>query len=59
MFLGGGIGSLVGTGIYDRFGWQGTAWTLICSCLTLTALSALSLHVWGAHAKARPAVQHR
>ncbi|MEM9310462.1 MAG: MFS transporter [Pseudomonadota bacterium] len=47
MFLGGGVGSYVGTALYDRFGWDGVAWSLIAACLILTTLSAYTWRVWG------------
>ena len=47
MFVGGGVGSYVGTAVYDQFGWAGVAWSLIGSCFTLTALAGMSWRVWG------------
>ena len=47
MFLGGGVGSYVGTAVYSRFGWDGVAWFLVGACVTLTALAAFTLRVWG------------
>jgi len=54
MFIGGGIGSFVGTAVYDSVGWQGTAGTIIASCAVLTALSGLAWKVWGGHARSVP-----
>ncbi|MEO0643000.1 MAG: MFS transporter [Pseudomonadota bacterium] len=47
MFLGGGLGSYAGTALYDRFGWDGVAWSLIAACLVLTILAGLSWRIWG------------
>ncbi|MEM1195095.1 MAG: MFS transporter [Pseudomonadota bacterium] len=47
MFLGGGIGSYLGTALYDRFGWDGVAWSLIIACIALTGLSGLTWRIWG------------
>ncbi|NQX93975.1 MAG: MFS transporter [Erythrobacter sp.] len=52
MFIGGGIGSLTGTAIYDAYGWSGTAIALIVSCASITALAALSWRIWGTHCEA-------
>lgn len=38
MFIGGGAGSIIGTAVYDLFGWEGVCGTL---ALSSTALSAL------------------
>ena len=47
MFIGGGIGSFVGTALYDAAGWSGTAIAITCACATLTALCILSLRLYG------------
>ncbi len=52
MFVGGGIGSLTGTWIYDTYGWDGIAISLLIACSCLTALAALSWKIWGAYSKA-------
>ncbi len=48
MFIGGGIGSIAGTAIFDAFGWTGTALYIIGSCLCLTALTMIGYRVYGA-----------
>lgn len=48
MFVGGGIGSIAGTAVFDAFGWDGTAIYVLASCLALTALSVLGLKLHGA-----------
>ena len=52
MFIGGGIGSLVGTALYVEAGWVGTASIITASCALLTALAGWAWHIWGAHTKA-------
>ncbi|MEM9084615.1 MAG: MFS transporter [Pseudomonadota bacterium] len=52
MFLGGGIGSVAGTWIYDAFGWDGIAIALFASCFGLTALAGLAWRIWGTHCAA-------
>ncbi len=47
MFMGGGIGSVIGTRIYDAYGWEGTAWSLIAASLSLCALAGVSWRIWG------------
>ena len=49
MFVGGGLGSLFGTMIYDRFGWDGTAIALFVACSSLTGLAGLAWRSWGAY----------
>ncbi len=46
MFVGGSVGSLAGTAVFDAFGWTGTALYVFGSCLTLTALSVLSYRLY-------------
>lgn len=48
MFIGGGIGSVTGTMIYDAYGFQGTAIALVVACTSLTALAGLAWRIWGA-----------
>ena len=48
MFIGGGIGSLTGTMIYDAYGWNGSAIAIMSACFVLTALSGLAWRIWGA-----------
>ncbi|MEM7688079.1 MAG: MFS transporter [Pseudomonadota bacterium] len=50
MFVGGGLGSLFGTMIYDSYGWDGTAIALMIACSSLTLLSGIAWKVWGAYA---------
>lgn len=52
MFVGGGLGSLTGTMIYDSYGWPGTALSITISCLSLTVLSGIAWRIWGAYSKA-------
>jgi predicted MFS family arabinose efflux permease len=54
MFIGGGIGSLTGTMIYDAYGWTGTSVALAVSCVALTGLAGLSWRIWGTHARLQP-----
>lgn len=42
MFIGGGIGSLVGTAVYDSYGWAGTCIMLTASSALLTVLAAIA-----------------
>lgn len=42
MFVGGGIGSIAATAIYDVFGWGGVCLALVISSAALTALAAYS-----------------
>lgn len=49
MFIGGGIGSLTGTMIFDAYGWMGTAAALVVSCFVLTGLAGLAWRIWGTH----------
>ncbi|QZD88222.1 MFS transporter [Qipengyuania psychrotolerans] len=42
MFIGGGIGSLVGTTVYDAYGWAGTCIMLGVSSALLTVLAAFA-----------------
>lgn len=48
MFIGGSIGSVAGTAVFDAFGWTGTALYVFASCIALTALSALGYQLYGA-----------
>ncbi|MEO1731570.1 MAG: MFS transporter [Pseudomonadota bacterium] len=50
MFIGGGIGSLTGTMIYDAYGWNGSAIAIMSACFVLTAMSGLAWKVWGTQA---------
>lgn len=47
MFIGGGAGSVLGTALYDTYGWNGTAVAVLLSCGALTALCALALRLYG------------
>lgn len=47
MFVGGSLGSLAGTAVFDAFGWTGTAIYVIASCVALTALSVLGYRLYG------------
>lgn len=46
MFIGGGIGSILGTAIYDIGGWAGTCLLIGAASLAITALSIVSARVW-------------
>lgn len=47
MFVGGGIGSVAGTAVFDAFGWNGTALYVLASCLGLTALTVIAWRLYG------------
>lgn len=47
MFIGGAIGSIAGTAIYDVYGWNGTALYVFASCLAIVALSLVSWRMYG------------
>ncbi len=47
MFLGGAIGSVAGTAVFDAFGWEGTALYILASCLVLFALTVLGYRRYG------------
>ena len=47
MFIGGGIGSLAGTAVYDEFGWIGTALWILGSCAALASLCFLGWRWYG------------
>ncbi|WP_454599417.1 MFS transporter [Qipengyuania sp. SM2507] len=47
MFMGGAIGSIAGTAIYDFYGWNGTALYVFGSCLAIVAISLLSWQMYG------------
>ncbi|MGB3721861.1 MAG: MFS transporter [Pacificimonas sp.] len=47
MFVGGGIGSIAGTAIFDAFGWTGTALYVIGSCVFLAALTIVGYWIYG------------
>ncbi|MEO0418150.1 MAG: MFS transporter [Pseudomonadota bacterium] len=51
MFVGGGLGSLFGTMIYDAYGWDGTAIALVAACSSLTGLAGFAWWKWGAYSK--------
>ncbi|WP_115367580.1 MFS transporter [Alteripontixanthobacter maritimus] len=52
MFIGGAIGSIAGTAIYDVFGWTGVASTVLASCVALTAIAVLGYRLYGDRDKA-------
>ena len=56
MFIGGGVGSYLGTRLYARYGWDGIAPAIVLACLALTSLAALAWRIWGPRcdASARP-----
>tara|TARA_R110002072_G_scaffold297893_3_gene471114 strand:+ start:9631 stop:10821 length:1191 start_codon:yes stop_codon:yes gene_type:complete len=47
MFIGGAIGSIAGTAIYDFYGWNGTAFYVFASCLAIVAISLVSWRIYG------------
>lgn len=47
MFIGGAIGSIAGTAIYDFYGWNGTALYVFASCLAIVAVSLVSWRIYG------------
>ncbi|OBX20282.1 transporter [Erythrobacter sp. QSSC1-22B] len=47
MFIGGAIGSIAGTAIYDFYGWNGTALYVFASCLAIIAISLVSWRMYG------------
>jgi len=47
MFIGGGAGSVLGTALFDAYGWNGTAIAVLLSCGVLTALCVLALRLYG------------
>lgn len=47
MFLGGAVGSIAGTALFDAFGWAGTALAILVSCICLTLLSYLGCRIYG------------
>jgi predicted MFS family arabinose efflux permease len=47
MFIGGAIGSIAGTTIYDFYGWNGTALYVFASCLAIVAISLVSWRIYG------------
>ncbi|MBU0670461.1 MAG: MFS transporter [Alphaproteobacteria bacterium] len=47
MFIGGAIGSIAGTAIYDFYGWTGTALYVFASCLAIVAISLVSWRMYG------------
>ncbi len=52
MFVGGSVGSIAGTAVFDAFGWTGTALYVIASCVVLTALSVLGYRLYGGDRRA-------
>ncbi|MXO86461.1 MFS transporter [Altererythrobacter aurantiacus] len=47
MFIGGSIGSVAGTAVFDAFGWNGTALYIIGSCLGLLFFTVLGYRLYG------------
>jgi predicted MFS family arabinose efflux permease len=47
MFVGGAIGSVAGTFVYDAYGWAGTSAYAFVSCVLLTVLSVIGLRLYG------------
>ena len=46
MFLGGAVGSIAGTALFDAYGWTGTALAILASCVCLTLLSMLGYRLY-------------
>ena len=53
MFVGGSIGSIAGTALFDAFGWTGIALYVFASCLCLTIAAALGYRLYGDRDRAR------
>jgi predicted MFS family arabinose efflux permease len=53
MFVGGSIGSIAGTALFDAFGWTGIALYVFASCLCLTITAALGYRLYGERDRAR------
>ena len=47
MFIGGAVGSVAGTAVFDAFGWTGTALYILGSCIILFALTVLGYRRYG------------
>jgi hypothetical protein len=47
MFIGGSIGSVAGTAIFDAFGWIGIALYVVASCIGITALAVIAVRLYG------------
>ena len=47
MFIGGAIGSVAGTAVFDAFGWTGTALYILGSCVILFALTVIGYRRYG------------
>ena len=47
MFIGGAVGSIAGTALFEAFGWTGTALAILVSCLSLCLLSYLAYRLYG------------
>lgn len=52
MFIGGSMGSVAGTAVFDAFGWNGTAIYVFTSCCALTALAVWAVRVYGSRDQA-------
>jgi predicted MFS family arabinose efflux permease len=55
MFVGGAIGSVAGTAVYDAYGWAGTSAYAFVSCVLLTVLSVMGLRLYGDSRTVSPA----
>ena len=47
MFIGGAVGSVAGTAVFDAFGWTGIALYILGSCVVLLALTVLGYRLYG------------
>ncbi|MXP10358.1 MFS transporter [Pseudoblastomonas halimionae] len=47
MFIGGGIGSIAGTALFEAFGWTGAALAILASCVTLTVIAIVGYRIYG------------
>ena len=56
MFIGGAVGSIAGTAVFDHFGWTGTALYVLGSCLVLLALTIVGWRLYGDRDTARSTV---
>lgn len=47
MFIGGAVGSMAGTAVFEAFGWTGTALYCLASCAGIAALAIAAQRRWG------------
>ena len=56
MFIGGAVGSIAGTAVFDHFGWTGTALYVLGSCLVLLVLTIVGWRLYGDRDTARSTI---